>query len=188
MSAINIPDLAFGLLVTTSKGSKQLPALYKDGSSVSWQPDAMEIPFEPSAFQDPEANRVTLCMTPSSAVSETIAAIDAWCVQTITANCSPLLGIALTPEQITERYTSCIKTSDKGYKTLRVKMNKSGRYALQCFNSEKERCSHPDTWRGSTIRPQLVFKGLWLMGKDMGALIECTACIVQEPADNECPL
>ena len=99
----------------------------------------------------------------------------------------PLLGLSLTPEQVRDRYVSCIKTSEKGYHTLRAKMNRSGRYALQCYTNDKEKCPHPETWRGCSIMPRLIFKGLWVMGKDYGALLECSHVVVQEGGDDECP-
>ena len=40
------------------------------------------------------------------------------------------------------RYVRSPKTSDKGYQTLRMKMNKSRRYALQWYTPEKEKCAH----------------------------------------------
>ena len=184
---IAIDNLALAPLFVTAKGAKQLPALYKDGAHVAWQVDEYcEVPFEPSAFGDPEANRVTLCFTPSETLCAQIEQLDKWCVDAVSANPS-LLGITLTAEQVKERYASSIKTSEKNYQTLRVKMNRSGRYALQCYDSEKEKRSQPDTWRGCLIRPRLVFKGLWVMGKDFGSIIEISHCIVQEDGGDECP-
>ena len=184
---IAVANLAFAPLFTTAKGAKQLPVLCTNGDPVSWQPEQfMEVPFEPSAFGDPEASRVTLCFTPSETLSAQISEVDAWCIETIISNPS-LLGVVLTPEQVKERYASSFKTSEKGYQTLRCKMNKSGRYALQCYDTEKEKRSQPDTWRGCSIRPRLVFKGLWVMGKDFGSIIECTHCIVQQGAGDDCP-
>ena len=184
---IAVANLAFAPLFTTAKGAKQLPVLYTNGDPVSWQPEQfMEVPFEPSAFGDPEASRVTLCFTPSEALSAQISEVDAWCIETIIST-PGLLGVVLTPEQVKERYASSLKTSEKGYQTLRTKMNKSGRYALQCYDTEKEKRSQPDTWRGCSIRPRLVFKGLWVMGKDFGSIIECTHCIVQQGAGDDCP-
>ena len=91
-----IDNLAFAPLFVTAKGAKQLPALYKDGSHVAWQVDEYcEIPFEPSAFGDPEANRVTLCFTPSEKLCTQIAQLDQWCVDAVIANPS-LLGIPLS--------------------------------------------------------------------------------------------
>ena len=175
--------------MTNAKGAKQLPALYKDGEPVIWQPNEyIEIPFEPSAFNDETANRVTLCVSPSASMIEAINGLDAWCIDTLVKNVTSLLGIQLTPDQIRDRYMSSLKTSEKGYTTFRMKMNKSGRYALQCYNSEKEKRDHPENWRGTQIQPRIVFKGLWLMGKDFGALMECTHALVQEGGcDDECP-
>ena len=186
-SAINVSSLAFAPLFTTAKGAKQLPALYTNGDPVAWQPEHfMEVPFEPSAFGDPEASRVTLCVTPSESLAATIAELDAWCISTLIAIPS-LLGIALTPEQVRERYSSSLKTSEKGYTTVRAKMNKSGRYALQCYDAELEKRQPPETWRGCSIRPRLVFKGLWVMGKDFGTVLECTHALVEESKDAACP-
>ena len=186
---IDTSNLAFSTILTNAKGAKQLPALYKDGEPVIWQPNEyVEIPFEPSAFNDEAANRVTLCVTPSESMIEAVNALDAWCIDTLVKNAITLIGVQLTPEQIRDRYVSCLKTSDKGYTTFRMKMNRSGRYALQCYTPDKEKRDHPEDWRGTKIQPMIVFKGLWLMGKDFGCLMECTHALVQEGGCNdECP-
>ena len=108
-----IDNLAFASLFVTAKGAKQVPALYNDGSHVAWQVDEYcEIPFEHSAFGDPEANRVTLCFTPSEKLCTQITQLDQWCVDAVIANPS-LLGIPLTVEQVNDRYASSIKTNGK---------------------------------------------------------------------------
>ena len=184
---IAIDNLAFAPLVVTAKGAKQVPALYTDGTPVAWQVDEYcEIPFEPSTFGDPNANRVTLCFTPSESLCAQIAELDKWCIDALSST-PGLLGVVLTPEQVKERYASSLKTSDKGYQTLRAKMNKSGRYALQCYDTDKEKRSQPDTWRGCSIRPLLVLRGIWVMGKDIGSIIECTHCIIREDGGGACP-
>ena len=188
-STIDTAKLKFAPLVTSSKGAKQLPTFFSDGALIVWQPEEyLEVPFEPSAFNDAEANRVTLCMTPSDAVCETIRALDEWCIDTLSADTVALLGVQMTPGQVRDRYVSCLKTSDKGYKTLRVKMNRSGRYALQCYTTEKQKCVHPQEWRGCSIRPRLVVRSVWIMGKDFGALLECSHAIVKKDSSgDECP-
>ena len=188
MTSIDISNLAFASLITTAKGAKQLPALYKNGDPVAWHAEHfMEVPFEPSAFGDPDASRVTLCVTPSEALTAQITDLDAWCIETIISTPS-LLGVVLSPDQVKERYASSLKMSEKGYRTLRCKMNKSGRYALQCYDMEKEKRSQPDNWRGCSIRPRIVWKGLWVMGKDFGSILEVSHCIVQGANEGEeCP-
>ena len=129
---------------------------------------------------------MTLCVTPSGSLTSMVAELDAWCISTLIANQS-LLGISLTPDQVRERYSSSLKTTEKGYTTVRAKMNKSGRYALQCYDPELVKRPHPEMWRGCSIRPRLVLKGLWVMGKDFGTILECTHALVREGAGDACP-
>ena len=54
MAPLDISALAFAVApAVNSKGAKTLPALHKDGSSVSWQwEDLLGVVFEPSAYND----------------------------------------------------------------------------------------------------------------------------------------
>ena len=189
MQNIDTYKLAFALVTTGAKGAKQLPILYANGANVVWQPDDfMEIPFEPSAYNDPGANRVTLCVTPSEAVCDTIIALDEWYIQTPSSNPVPLIGVQLSNEQIRERFVSCLKTSEKGYKTLRVKMNKAGRYALQRYTPEKEKRQHPNNWRGCAIQRRICCKGLYVMGREFDPIFERTHVLLKESGgEDECP-
>ena len=188
MATIDTSKLAFASLFTSSRGAKQLPALFLDGEAVAWQPEEyMSIPFEPSAFNDAEASRVTLCVTPSDSLVATIAQLDKWCLDTLCATPLALMGVSLTPEQVRERYSSSLKTNDKGYTTVRAKMNRSGRYALQCYDSNLEKVPHPENFKSCPIRPRLVFKGIWIMGKDFGTILECTHAVVKEEGNDDCP-
>ena len=190
MTTLDIATLAFTQITTNSKGAKTLPALCNNGDPVTWQiADILECPFDASAYNDVDntANRVTLCVTPSAHVCATIAALDAWCIQTLAQNPSVLLGVQLSPEQVKERYVSCLKTSEKGYATLRTKMNRAGRYALQAYTPTKEKRNHPESWRGCSIQPQITFKGLYLMGREFGPVLELTHAIVHEAKGDECP-
>ena len=158
-----------------------MPALCKNGDAVTWQfTDLLELPFEASAYNDPEnaATRVTLCVTPSTDMCANFAALDAWCIQTLTQNPTNLVGVKLTPEQVKERYASCLKTSEKGYTTLRTKINRSGRYALQRYTPSGETREHSLVWRGCSVQPQIVLKGLYMMGHEFGPVLECTHAIV----------
>ena len=190
MAALNTAELAFTQITTNAKGAKTLPALCTNGNIVTWQfSDPMEVPFDASAYNDPDgtANRVTLCVTPSTHLAVTIEALDAWCIETLSRNPTALLGVQLTPEQVRERYVSCLKVSDKGYTSIRTKINRTGRYALQAYTPEKEKRCHPETWRGCSIQPQITFKGLYVMGREFGPVLETTHVIVHESKGDECP-
>ena len=175
---LDISQVAVSALFVTSKGAKQLPALYQNGEPVVFQADEfLEIPFEPSAcYDNGEANRVTLCLTHSPSLCDTISGLHEWCIQTLSGIPTNLLGIQLTAEQIKDRYVSYLRTSEKGYQTLRVNMNKSGRCALQCYTPDKVKRDHPMVWKDCLIQPRVIFRGVWIMGKDMGMLLECSMC------------
>ena len=80
-----------------------------------------------------------------------------------------------------------MKVSDKGYTSIRTKINRTGRYALQAYTPEKEKRCHPETWRGCSIQPQITFKGLYVMGREFGPVLETTHAIVHESNGDECP-
>ena len=97
MAPLDISALAFAVApAVNSKGAKTLPALNKDGPSVTWQlEDHLEVAFEPSAYNDTEnvATRITMCLTPTDAFCDEIPALDEWCLETLSANPVPLLGV-----------------------------------------------------------------------------------------------
>ena len=76
-------------------------------------------------------------MTSSEALCATNLKLDAWVVATLTDNPS-VLGIAVTADQVNERYANSLKTNEKGYMTLCAKMNKSGRYRTHCYDTGKK--------------------------------------------------
>ena len=81
----------------------------------------------------------------------------------------------LSPEQVRERYVSLIKINVKWYTTTRTKINRNGRYALQAYTPSKEKREHPESWRGASIQAQITFKGLDIMGREYGPVLNRTA-------------
>ena len=78
MSAnIDLKNLKLGELITSGKGAKTIPLTTLDGKPVIWQPAECLTPcFEPSAFNDPEASRVNLSLTPSDSIEKHLKAVD----------------------------------------------------------------------------------------------------------------
>ena len=114
-STIQTSNLVLPHTFRTRNGAKQLPALYKNGEPVVFQSnETHEVRFEPSAFNDVDATRVTLYITPSASLCDTITALDEWCIDIFTGQSRTLIGVQLTPEQVRERYVSYLKTSKKG--------------------------------------------------------------------------
>ena len=95
-SSVNTSEEASGVIGTIAKGGKQLPALYQNGEIVTFQtPDEFHpAPFEPSAFNDPGAQRVAFSISPSPSLCDTIMSIDEWCIQALSKNQQPSLVLS----------------------------------------------------------------------------------------------
>ena len=65
-------------------------------------------------------------------------------------------------------------------------MNIAGRNAVQCWKKDKVKCSLPESWRDCKISPKLNFKGLCVMGRDVGVVIDVTHAMVEE-LEMQCP-
>ena len=79
-----------------------------------------------------------------------------------------------------------LETSEKGWTSFRCTVNIEGRNAVQCWTPNKVKRSLPESWRDCKITPKLYFKGLYVMGRDMGAVIELTHATVEE-LEQQCP-
>ena len=182
-----IETLSFGPLISTSKGSKQIPILQNKTKALTWQPDEFwDIPFEPGNFADKESNRVSICFTPQEQVENCLKIFDLWCIKTLANQSKELLGQQISEEQVKARYVSPLKTSEKGYTTLRCKMNRAGPHAVQCWTQGREQRLPPDCWQKCKVKPMLYFKSIYIMGKDLGPIIECTHAMIEE-SEIECP-
>ena len=182
----SVNKLAFGKLVATSKGAKQIPITNEDGP-LTWQPsDFLEIPFEPSNFSDKESSRVNICFAPTEEISNSLNLFESWLVKSLAKQSKELLGQEQTESQIRERFQSSLKTSEKGWTSFRCKMNTTGRNCVQCWTPSKVQRSPPDCWRDCKVIPKLHFKSLYVMNKDLGLIIDVTHCMVEE-LDKQCP-
>ena len=95
-AAIDIGSLALGDVVTTGKGLSTI-----GGEAVIWRPkDALAVLFEPSAYNQPDATRVNLCLSVTPAVANSLQDFDEWCVTTLAAQSSKLLGSQLSVDEM----------------------------------------------------------------------------------------
>ncbi len=74
---IDLASLALGDVVTTGKGARQIPLTSISGEAVIWRPkDALTVLFEPSAYNQPDATRVNLCLSVTPSVAASLADLD----------------------------------------------------------------------------------------------------------------
>ena len=161
MSAnIDLKNLKLGDLIISAKGVKTIPLTTLDSKPVIWQPSECLTPcFEPSAFNDPEASRVNLSLTPSDSIEKHLKAVDVLLASSLAVESQKYFGQVLTIQQVTERMQPSIRVSDKGHHSLRLKMNISGRAKVQCYDEEKTARDLPTAWLDVSLRPRILVKG-----------------------------
>lgn len=189
MSAnIDLKNLKLGELIVSGKGAKTIPLTTIDNKSVLWLPaECLTAIWEPSAFNDPEASRVNLSLTPSESIQTQLKALDSFIASTLATDSAKYFGQILTTQQVTERMQPSIRvSSDKGHHSLRLKMNIAGRAKVMCYNEEKTARELPTAWLDCSLRPLILVKGLWIMAREIGILYELQACQISEQT-RACP-
>jgi len=185
MPALEMASLKLGEVTLLGKGAKVAP-LTSDGSVLKWTPGPLQILFQPKAFNDPAASRVSVCFKSTSEIEEYIQELEAWILKEVSSNPQMYLGQACSEAQVRERFTSALKTSEKGYTHLRCKMNLTGKGQVKCWDENKRPCPPPEDWTLCEVQPCLHIKGLWVMSKDFGLLIEMADALVSE-SSQMCP-
>ena len=184
---IDFSSLALGDVATTGKGAKQIP-LSIGGDSVVWKPrDALNVLFEPSAYNQPDATRVNLCLSVTPAVAASLAELDEFCINTLAAESSRLLGSQLSVQDVRNRFQPTLRTHEaSGSQSLRLKMNFSGRAAVRIWTPVGKQTAAPPSWSNSSAKCRIRLKGFWLMAREIGLVAECTD-VQLDTAQAECP-
>ena len=185
---IDVASLVLGDVVTTGKGAKQIPLSTIGGEPVVWKPkDSLTVLFEPSAYNQPDATRVNLCLSVTPALVASLQEFDEWVVTTLAAQSSKLLGSQLSVEEVRHRYQTTLRTHEaSGSQSLRLKLNLSGRAAVRVWNPMGAQTSAPPCWAQCSAKVRIRLKGLWLMAKEIGVVAECTD-VQLDPPMAECP-
>ena len=187
-ATIDLASLALGDVTTTGKGAKQIPLSTIGGEAVIWRPkDALTVLFEPSAYNQPDATRVNLCLSVTPSVVSCLQDFDEWCVTTLAAQSSKLLGSQLTVEEVRHRFQPTLRIHEaSGSQSLRLKMNTTGRAAVRIWNPMGTQVCAPQSWSQCSAKCRIRLKGFWLMAKEIGVVAECTD-VQQDTAEVECP-
>ena len=174
--------------MTTGKGAKQIPLSTIGGEAVIWRPkDALTVLFEPSAYNQPDATRVNLCLSVTPAVVSSLRDFDEWCVNTLAAESPRLLGSVLSAEEVRNRFQPTLRTHEAtGSQSLRLKMNLSGRAAVRIWSPLGTQICAPPSWSQCSAKCRIRLKGFWLMAKEIGVVAECLD-VQLDTAEAECP-
>ena len=108
-------NLSLCYVFTTRHGAKLASIRDGDGDLV-FQPDEfLRVVFEPSAFGDADSQRMNLIIETSPAIQEEFARLDETLVGYIAEHSDRILKKRHTLDQVRANYSSCIRTSEKGY-------------------------------------------------------------------------
>ena len=129
---------------------------------------------------------MSICFVPNQEIENFQRIFESWCVKALAIKSKELLGTEHTQEQIKEKFQTCLKTSEKGYQSFRAKLNIAGKNIVQCWIPEKAKCSLPSSWRECKVLPQLHFKSLYIMNKEIGVVCDVRHCLVEE-IKAQCP-
>ena len=162
MPSSSVPAINLGDVIVSGRGQKTIPIFCADGKPLYLYPGVMDIPFNASAYQNPEASRVNLCMTPNDTVIEQITQIEEELKRQLIPRLQEMFGSqASTLEKQDEWYQSPLKTN-KGYQTLRTKINLTGKYQTRVWNSRREALPLPSDWSAFQVRPKLWLRSIYI--------------------------
>jgi hypothetical protein len=187
-------NFAIDDVFVSHRGNKTARVKNGDGGSFVFIPDAhLRVPFEPSTFdKDPKANRQNIVLELTPEAEKLVREFDAWCINYLTEHSERLFKKALSKEKVQAGYSSCIKTSDKGYApTLKCKMDITGPKQVCCWDENGESVDKPQQWCGRHVKCRLLFSHIYFMGASFGPVIRLTDAGLTDDADeppkHSCP-
>ena len=185
MANLDLSTLTVGVPAVSTKGATYIPLFSTDESAVYWQPDVSCHPcFQPSAYNDAASSRVNISLSTPTALEKQLTEFDTWSIAILAQNSLSFFGETLTETQVRASYQASVRISEKGLSSWKLKMNTVGRNRVRCFDERRAIREMPANWVDVALRPRVLFKGFWVMGKasnrEMGLLCELEACQITE--------
>ena len=153
-----------------------------------WIPEEpMRVIWNPKGFDDPEANRVTVGFEPTQEAENFIKGLNQVLIKRLEQYSLTYFGKSLTKDEIKLLYLSPMRISIKGHFSLRAKFTHTGRNQLQYWDRENKVTKPPSTpWVNCLVQPRFLIPRLWMMGKQVGIVLELTDVKFIEE-ELECP-
>ena len=150
---------------------------------------AVVAPFGPGNFdKDAAATRLTLELRCNQDMVTYFDQFDEWSKAYLLEHSERLFGKALSRQQIQECYHPTMKRhANNTYDpNLRTKIDTQGRREITYWTPEGVKREAPTDWSRVTVIPALEISNLWVMSRELGWVIQCTALKVYEES-TECP-
>ena len=125
--------------------------------------------------------RKNLLIAMNEPIHEEFTRLDECLTAYIAEHSERILKKCQSLEQVRANYSSCIRTSEKGYPpSLKTKVDLgSGQYGVACWDNDGNRVETPESWRKFQIRPRIVVTHLWMMGSSYGPVLRLTDALLR---------
>ena len=184
--AFDFGQLAIGDIVTSSKGAKSAP-ITSDGAPATCTMPPMRVAFEPSAYGDSEATRVSIVFRPDDETIAELELLDESILGVASMQSLRLFGKSKTVEQLRETYTPIVKAFDRYPSVFKAKINLKPPAPVKIWDSQRQPREAPAQWRDCLIAPRIRLRSIYFMGGQWGCVLECTDAMVSEEETVECP-
>jgi len=175
-------------VTSSGKGSKGADISLRDGSPAVVTLEGLQVAFEPSMFNDPQATRVNIVWRPNERVEAHLTELDEWIISAVAANPGKYFGKARSEDSIREAYTPIVKLSDKYPAQIKAKMNLTEPCKVRVWDEAKNLRDPPESWVDCTTAPRLKLRSLWFGAAQWGAVLECTDIqVLTEESAAACP-
>ncbi len=188
MPAFDLTALQLGDIVTSGKGAKSAP-FTSNGKPVVANFEAMQIAFEPSAFQDPDATRVNVVFRPTDEVIHALTELDEFVLTTVCKDPVRWFGKVRSETQIRESY-SAIEAARQVPAFVQGKGEPGGPQSGQGLGRRGGPAHAARLLEGprGQAKPRIRLKNLYFMGTGaFGCTLECTDAQIIEERVEECP-
>ena len=176
--------------IVNKAGGKTAAILDENGGPICFTTGILRSAFDASAYNDPDATRVSLCLEADAELSGWLLELDAELLKLCRINSQKLFGKqAYLESELKPNYFSALKSNEKYGTTLfKIKMNKVGKGAVRVWNRAGLAREMPESWAGLQIQARVVIKSIWLQSRSFGLTFEIAdAMICSEAEPATCP-
>ena len=179
----NFEKWHIGEIQTNSKGVKSA-SLTADGQPIyvqlTRQTEPLETPFGAGSFNNEETIRKTIDFRCTPELEAFLERLDAWAAQYVGEN-SERLFKGKTPE-----FRNSLQKKGDYVPTVRCKLNVAGQRMCRFWNERYDKIEMPADLRECGLVPRVQVKSLYVMGREVGLVLECTDVLCILPTDT-CP-
>ena len=99
MAPLDVSRIKLGEMTNTYSGTKTIP-ISLDSKPLYWIPEnPLKIIWQPKGFNDPEANRVTICFDPTEEAAQFVKGLDEAIIDFLYQNDQSYFGENMSKEQ-----------------------------------------------------------------------------------------